>query len=339
MTEETGGLSALGSAAIVVVAAGLTAVLIAVLLPWLTRVALAKPNARSSHRVPTPQGGGIAVIAGTLITAAATLQVLSLTLTMPIAAIAIGVAAMACLGAADDIRPLPVALRLLFQAIVIVGVLAAIPADLHVVPSLPLWLERCFLLIGGLWFVNLVNFMDGIDLITVAEAIPLTVTLAILGLAGYLPPYATALSLALGGATAGFAYFNWPVARIFLGDVGSLPVGLILGVLLLFVAGGGHPVAALIMPLYYLADATLTLLRRLLRGENITQAHRTHFYQRATDNGFTVWRVAGEVFALNIALAALAIGSTAASPVAIKILLLAIGGIAASALMFRFSRP
>src|SRR5581483_6872535 len=228
MAEGTGDLSALGSAAIVIVAAGLTAVLIAVLLPWLTRVALAKPNARSSHRVPTPQGGGVAVIAGTLITAAATLQLLSLNLTtMPTAAIAIGIAAMACLGAADDIRPLPVALRLSFQAIIIAGVLSAIPADFHVVPPLPLWLERCFVLIGGLWFVNLVNFMDGIDLITVAEAVPLTATLAILGLAGYLPPYATALSLALGGATAGFAYFNWPVARIFLGDVGSLPVGLI----------------------------------------------------------------------------------------------------------------
>src|SRR5581483_11468736 len=97
------------------------------------------------------------------------------------------------------------------------------------------WLERCLLLIGGLWFVNLVNFMDGIDWITVAEAVPLTVTLAIVGFAGGLPPYATALSLALAGATAGFACFNRPVARIFLGDVGSLPIGLMLGILLLFV--------------------------------------------------------------------------------------------------------
>jgi UDP-N-acetylmuramyl pentapeptide phosphotransferase/UDP-N-acetylglucosamine-1-phosphate transferase len=95
----------------------------------------------------------------------------------------------------------------------------------------------------------------------------------------------------------------------------------------------------LLLPLYYLADATVTLLRRMMRREPFWVAHRSHFYQRATDNGFTVWRVIGEVFALNIALAALAIGSVAAPSVAIRILLLAIGVIAASAVMLRFSRP
>jgi UDP-N-acetylmuramyl pentapeptide phosphotransferase/UDP-N-acetylglucosamine-1-phosphate transferase len=308
MTGGTYDLSALASTSVVVVAALLTALLIVVLLPWLTRVALAKPNARSSHRVPTPQGGGIAVIVATLVTAGAAFQVFSFNaLTMPIPAIAIAVIAMACLGAAADIKPLPVGLRLLLQAAIIEGVLYAMPTGLHVVPAIPLWIERYVLLIGALWFVNLVNFMDGIDWMTVAEVIPLTAALAILGFADRLPAYATVLSLALGGATAGFAWFNRPVARIFLGDVGSLSIGLILGILLLFVAGGGHPVAALIMPLYYLADATITLLRRVVRGEKITQAHRTHFYQRATDKGFTVMDIVTRVFAINLGLGALAI--------------------------------
>jgi UDP-N-acetylmuramyl pentapeptide phosphotransferase/UDP-N-acetylglucosamine-1-phosphate transferase len=308
MTGGTSDLSALAGAAVVVIAALLTAILIVALLPWLTRVALAKPNARSSHHVPTPQGGGIAVITATLVVAGAAFQVLSSnTSTMPAAAIAIAVVAMASLGAAADIRPLPVELRLLFQAAVIAGVLYAMPVALHVIPAMPLWIERCLLLIGALWFVNLVNFMDGIDWMTVAEVIPLTATLAILGFAGELPVYPTVLALALGGATAGFAWFNRPIARIFLGDVGSLSIGLILGILLLFVAGGGHPVAALIMPLYYLADATITLLRRAVRGEKVTQAHRTHFYQRAMDKGFTVMDVVTRVFAINVGLGALAI--------------------------------
>jgi len=332
-------LSMLGSAATVAVAALLTAILIAALLPWLTRVALARPNARSSHRVPTPQGGGIAVVIGTLVATAMAFKLLSFgALTMPIPAIAVAIAAMAGLGAADDIRPLPVELRLLLQAVIIAGVLYAMPEDLRVIPPIPLWLERCLLLIGGLWFVNLVNFMDGIDWITVAEAVPLTVTLAIVGFAGGLPPYATALSLALAGATAGFACFNRPVARIFLGDVGSLPIGLMLGILLLFVAGGGHPVAALIMPLYYLADATLTLLRRALRGEKITQAHRTHFYQRATDRGFTVMDVVTRVFAINLCLGALAVVTVIAPGWTTSIAALIGAAVLVGWLLFAFER-
>jgi UDP-N-acetylmuramyl pentapeptide phosphotransferase/UDP-N-acetylglucosamine-1-phosphate transferase len=126
------------------------------------------------------------------------------------------------------------------------------------------------------------------------------------GAAGVLPRDATAVALALGGAMIGFAPFNKPVARLFLGDVGSLPIGLLLGWLLAVLAGHGYLAAALLLPLYYLADATITLLRRLARGEPILQAHRTHFYQRATDAGFSVRQIVGRVFLLNVALIALA---------------------------------
>jgi UDP-N-acetylmuramyl pentapeptide phosphotransferase/UDP-N-acetylglucosamine-1-phosphate transferase len=136
----------------------------------------------------------------------------------------------------------------------------------------------------------------------------------------------------------GFAPFNRPVARIFLGDVGSLPIGLLVGWCLLQLAWHQQFAAALLLPLYYLADATATLLRRMARGEPFWAAHRTHFYQRATDNGFSVRRVVGEVFLLNIVLAALAIGSIMASSAAIAGLLLAVGGVATALLMHRFSR-
>jgi UDP-N-acetylmuramyl pentapeptide phosphotransferase/UDP-N-acetylglucosamine-1-phosphate transferase len=96
--------------------------------------------------------------------------------------------------------------------------------------------------------------------------------------------------------------------------------------------------AALLLPLYYLSDATATLLRRFLRHETFWMAHRSHFYQRATANGFTVLRVVIEVFMLNIALAALAAGSILTSSAMVKILCLAVGGLATATLMFRFTR-
>jgi len=309
MAEGTNTLSALGGTAIVVAAALLAAAFIVALLPSLTRYALARPNARSSHRTPTPQGGGIAVVAATLAVVGVALMLTtvasSASVSLPIVAAAIVV--MTGLGAIDDVRPLPVTPRLVLQAVVVFAMLYAIPEQMRVIPALPWWLERCLLLIGGLWFVNLVNFMDGIDWMTVAEAVPLTATLAVIGFAGGLPAYATALSLGLGGAMIGFAYFNRPAARIFLGDVGSLPIGLMLGFLLLLVAGAGHLIAALLAPFYYLADATLTLLRRAARGEPILQAHRTHFYQRATDNGFTTMAIVARVFAVNIGLGILSV--------------------------------
>ena len=158
-----------------------------------------------------------------------------------------------------------------------------------------------------LWFVNLVNFMDGIDWMTVAEVVPLTAGLALFGLMGALPRDATFVALALCGAMIGFAPFNRPVARLFLGDVGSLPIGLLLGWLLIVLAGSGHIAAALLLPLYYLADATITLLRRLINGEPVMQAHRSHFYQRATDGGFSVYAIVGRVLLVNIGLIALAV--------------------------------
>ena len=105
----------------------------------------------------------------------------------------------------------------------------------------------------------------------------------------------------------GFAYFNRPTARLFLGDVGSLPIGLLVGWLLVLLAGGGHLTAALLLPLYYLADATLTLIRRFSNGERVWQAHRTHYYQRATDRGYSVTEIVTRVFTVNICLAVLAL--------------------------------
>jgi len=245
---------------------------------------------------------------------------------------------IAVVGFADDLKSIQVLTRLMLQAIPVGAILFATPGDLRIVPAFPFWIERSLLLLAGLWFVNLVNFMDGLDWMTVAEVVPVTAAMIVLGSFGEFPLSATIVAAALCGAMIGFTPFNRPVATIFLGDVGSLPIGLLLGWCLLQLAWHQHFVAALLLPLYYLSDATVTLLRRIFRSEPFWAAHRSHFYQRATDNGFSVLSVVSEVFLLNLALAALAIVSTKVQSSAIGIVLILIGGGAVALSMRRFSR-
>jgi UDP-N-acetylmuramyl pentapeptide phosphotransferase/UDP-N-acetylglucosamine-1-phosphate transferase len=162
--------------------------------------------------------------------------------------------------------------------------------------------------------------------------------LLLLGWQGELSWPAVAVAAALCGAMLGFAPFNRPVAKVFLGDVGSLPIGLLLGWCLLELAWHGQPAAAVLLPGYYLVDSTVTLCRRIARREPFWSAHRSHFYQRATDNGYAVPLVIAEVFALNLVLAGLAIVTVrAASPAVTAIALLAGAG-AIGVVLRRFSR-
>ena len=308
MADDLTAWAALSNIAIIAFAGLLCALLIVILHPWLERYALARPNARSSHKIPTPQGGGIAVVMAAIVTIYGALHFLPATPAVSETSLIVlaAVIVIAIVGAADDIRSIAVAPRLLLQALAVTLVIYTFPHELRVAPFMPWWAERVLLVIGGLWFVNLVNFMDGLDWMTVAEVVPITLALAAIGWLGALPPAGVVVTLALCGSMIGFAYFNRPVARLFLGDVGSLPIGLLLGWLLLLVAASGHLAAAIVLPLYYLADATTTLLRRLARGKPVWQAHRTHFYQLATDRGFTVNAIVARVFAVNVVLAALA---------------------------------
>lgn len=304
--------------------------------PLLQRYALARPNARSSHRIPTPQGAGIAVVAATLVVASAWAAFANVAIPPTLA---VATVVIALVGFADDIISLPVLVRLVLQAACVGAIVFMVPDDARIVPSLPLMLERGLILLAGIWFVNLVNFMDGLDLMTVAEVVPVTAALLLLGLLGELSWPAVLIATALCGAMLGFAPFNQPVAKVFLGDVGSLPIGLLLGWCLLELAWGGHPAAALLLPAYYLADSTTTLFRRIGRREQFWSAHRSHFYQRATDNGFTIPRVIGEVFALNLVLAALSIVTVRTGSTSIASLALVAGAIAVAFVLRRFSRP
>jgi UDP-N-acetylmuramyl pentapeptide phosphotransferase/UDP-N-acetylglucosamine-1-phosphate transferase len=313
-------------------AAVLSAVGIVVLKPLLVRYALARPNARSSHKVPTPQGGGIAVVGASLVVAGAILAAFEPA--EPFLVVAAAAIGLALVGAVDDIRPLPAGFRLLLQVAAVATVVAG---GGRVLPGIPLLAEQAILTFGGVWFVNLVNFMDGLDWITVAEMVPITAFIALLWFTDVLPAQAAIVAASLCGALLGFAPFNKPVARLFLGDVGSLPIGLLVGWMLLHLARGGALAAALLLPLYYLMDATITLLRRLGRRERVWEAHRSHFYQKATDNGFSALSVSAHVFGLNLALAALASMTLVWRSGAAQVAALGLGAVLVGLVLRRFS--
>ncbi|MBX9775418.1 MAG: glycosyl transferase [Xanthobacteraceae bacterium] len=324
-----------------ILAAALCAGAVALLLPWLKSSALAHPVDRSSHREPTPQGGGLGVVFSTL-----TVVWLAVAVAGPLPADALallwaltGAAGLLTLvGLVDDIHGLSPGPRLFAQLLAVGLVVLLVPSDTRLISALPLWVERACLVVLGVWFVNLVNFMDGIDWMTVAEVVPITAAIAIFGIGGIVPPVVTLVALALLGAMLGFAPFNRPVARLFLGDAGSLPVGLVLGWLLLLLAINGQIAAALLLPLYYLADASITLLLRIRRGETPWEAHRTHFYQRAVAGGLTVPAVVARVFATNVALAALATVSVMTRTALASVLCVVGGAVLVGVLLAHFAK-
>lgn len=312
------------------------------LRPLLIRYALARPNARSSHTTPTPQGGGIAVLLGVILGLVVVLLIAppggeawrSLLVVLG------GAMVLALIGAWDDIRPLPASLRLILQAACVGFVLMRAAPELRLFPdTLPLPIERGLALLAGVWFVNLVNFIDGLDWVTVAGFLPLTMMIALSGMAGVVDPATGWLAAALCGGLLGFAPFNRPVARLFLGDVGSLPLGLLGAYLLYRLAGTGAFAAAIILPLYAITDATLTLLRRLAGGEKVWEAHRSHFYQQATTNGFSVLAVVGRIAGLNIILAGLAALTILDSRLWVQVTGLLLAAILTAWLLRSFSRP
>jgi UDP-N-acetylmuramyl pentapeptide phosphotransferase/UDP-N-acetylglucosamine-1-phosphate transferase len=315
--------------------------LIAMLFPVFGRFALAVPTERSSHNTSTPQWGGLAVVTATVgITATALLfpPRLGVEAASQTSVVLLGATLLWALGVVDDLRPLAPALKFIVQAMAVFVVLAALPEGLRVVPFAPLWLERVLLFVSALWLVNLVNFMDGIDWMMVAEVVPVTAGVALIGILGALPPEGLVVALALNGAMLGFAPFNRPVARLFLGDMGSLPIALLLAWLLILVAGSGHLVAAVLLPFYFVADATVTLVRRLLAGERVWEAHRTHFYQRASDNGFTNLEIVARVAAANLGLVVLAAVSVVAASLVADMVVLALGVLLVAWLLVAFSR-
>lgn len=264
---------------------------IAALRPWLRRVAGARPDARSSHKDVTPQGAGIGVVAS-IILVGGMAAILAGAAEVRLLALLAAVVGLTVLGFIDDVRPIAWAPKLAVQAVAAVLATLSLPAEATLVPPALFGAERAVAALVLLTTINIVNFIDGIDEITLAHAAP---AFAVISAATMLLPMggATGLIAAAGlGAMTGFWPWNRNPASIFLGDAGSLPLGLLLGWLALHLALHGQPAAALLVLLYPLADGGLTLLRRFVAGRRLTEPHRDHAYQRAVDGGLKAPRVA-----------------------------------------------
>ena len=267
---------------------------------------LDRPNHRSSHRAPVPRGGGLAVVASVVALAAAPALWPGLgapLLPWPWLALAL---ALALLSFRDDRTPLPVSVRLLAHVAAVAAALPAL-ADIGSVTQglLPVWADLALAGLAWVAFLNFFNFMDGIDGMAAVETTAIGLGAALIGLAA---------GGVMAGAALGFLVWNRHPARIFLGDAGSVPLGFLLGGVLLALAANGQWAAALILPAYYLGDAGLTMARRLLRGERIWEAHRSHFYQRAAQALASHAPVVRAVALANLALIALALVSMAGAP-------------------------
>lgn len=243
------------------------------------------PNERSSHALPMPRGGGIAIALASL----AAMGVLTALGIMPahlFLAIAPGGIAVAAVGLIDDITPLTARVRLFVHfmaaawAVVCIGPVGFFD---HYAPDAPAlrWLGYAVSTVGIVWFLNMYNFMDGIDGIAASQAVFMSAGMALLGLFSGGIAYIAAAAVVLGAASCGFLLLNWPPAKIFMGDVGSGYLGFAFAVLGL--ASGAHsvfgPWSCIILAGVFAVDATFTVVRRFARGEQVTEAHRTHAFQ------------------------------------------------------------
>ncbi len=258
------------------------------ILTWLTRRYALRaslmdvPNSRSSHVQPTPRGGGLAIVGSFLAALAATYPIGG----VPVEVLVVltgGGGLIALCGFIDDHVSISAPSRLLVQflaaglAVFLVG--GYFQADAPI-PGVDI-LAASLTAIGLVWLTNLYNFMDGIDGIAAVETLSVcgggATLLAILGSPALVPAF-----LFLAAAAAGFLAWNWPPARIFMGDVGSAFIGFSIGVLSLAASRSTE------IPLWtwaillgiFLVDATVTLLRRISSGQRWYAAHRSHAYQR-----------------------------------------------------------
>lgn len=281
-------------------------------LAWLLRrrhvLPMDHPNARSLHVTPTPRIGGLGIMAGM---AVASLWLGDIS-ALPVTLGALGLTAVSLV---DDARGLSVRLRFLAHFIAAVGCLLA------------LGVTGWGLLAGTLgmvWMTNLYNFMDGSDGLAGGMAV---IGFGVLALAAWLGgvPELAALCAAIAAAALAFLRFNFPPARLFMGDAGSIPLGFMAAALGIYGAlqnAWPWPLPLLVFS-PFIVDASVTLIRRALRGEKVWQAHRSHYYQRVVLLGATHKQLALSAYGLMLLMAVMAMVLLAKPEFAVMIFILA----------------
>jgi UDP-N-acetylmuramyl pentapeptide phosphotransferase/UDP-N-acetylglucosamine-1-phosphate transferase len=248
---------------------------------------------RSSHNKPTLRGGGLGIALTVLPVSFLIIfftdvenkeYLLALTFS------SIGIVAMGWL---DDIKPRSAILRLFVQVICVGVCLYFIPP---VFEFLPLWAEKTIFLLAWIWFINLYNFMDGIDGLAAAQAAFLAFALSLVFID------IKFIALVLMGASIGFLRLNWHPAKIFLGDVGSTFLGFFLAGLMFINLNMDTVFPLLTISLLFTADATFTLIKRIVQGKKPWQPHKEHFYQQAVSAGITHSEFVIRALAINVVL-------------------------------------
>ena len=307
-------MSVIVFAAIFVFSALAALIATGVLLPILRRCKVFDlPNERSSHERPIPSGGGIALVfVAVTIWLAVSYDVFDWFQIMEsdqnVKWVTGGTVFLALVSWVDDLKGLNPLIRLASQLGTVIGVMSLLPEPLVLFNGMiPSWLDQVIIVFLWIWFINLFNFMDGIDGLAGIETG--AIGLGVFFIATYTSIGGTLaiLALTLSAVGIGFLVWNWAPAKIFMGDVGSVPIGFLLAWLLLTLAQKGYMLQALIIPAYYLADATVTLVRRASRGEKIWLPHRDHYYQQAVQRGLGHARVSVVVAGLNAFLIGLAL--------------------------------
>ena len=253
---------------------------------------------RSHHISPTPRGGGIVVVFALIICLAQVDFNYGIMFSMLI------LTAIALLG---DLVPISQLARLVVQ-------IAAVTVPLSIMPLpvlegfMPLWLAKTFVGLLWVWFINLFKFMDGIDGLTSTVMIGIGIGLCLLvAIAGQFPSPIFTYGLVLASTASGFIWWNWHPAKIYLGEVGSTPIGFLCFYFLLLAADSGYAIPAAILPAYYVCDGSITILRRAYKRKKIWGMNNDYYYQRALRSGRTHSSVVSYIFGINLLLIMLAI--------------------------------
>lgn len=255
------------------------------------------PNARSAHSVPRPRGGGMSFV----VTFLAGLSLLTLAKVIPLHVALPLLSAgplVALVGLLDDRKGVSARARLVVHLVAAVVTLFWLTEGFHnnmnisFLGTMPMWLQLCYSTLFIMWMINLYNFMDGVDGMAGTQAIVVSLCSSVLCLWQNNIELAMLYGLLTCGV-AGFLYFNWYPARIFMGDGGAYFLGYLFAALALInkMFFGESLMALLILMGTFIADATYTLFRRLLRGEKVYLAHNKHAFQRAVQRGWSHRRV------------------------------------------------
>lgn len=294
---------------------GAAAVMTRIVTGFLLRHAiLDQPNARSSHSIARPRGGGLGVMSIIILM----MTVLGVAYHVPLHYWAMITCAIFLMGVSwlDDLRGLSPGLRLLAQFLAVTGAALMMPPDFLILQGVaPLLLDRIVMILAWVWFVNIMNFMDGIDGITGMQTVAIGIGVPVVLLASHTvsAPWLLDAGFIIAGAGLGFLVWNWHRALVFIGEVGAIPLGFVCGWYLMNLAAHGHLLPAVLIPLYYCVDATFTLVFRGWMKRRLWQPHRSHCFQRAIQGGYNHAEVVLMLAMLNVVLLGCAL--IAATPI------------------------